>query len=250
MAEGPQVLRRSEWLHRYLAGRRVLRAESQRNDIPAQALTDRLIHRVFCKGKNIFIELEDDRILYNHLLMRGTWKKLDGAQLFLPEDAWLGLYVGPFTICNLRGQKMELINRQQMLHKLDSLGPDAMATPYPSEEIRQALDTTSVPISEALLNQSILAGVGNAAKSEILFLAKLDPRWVFGELSEPQINALLKAIPTILWNSYNVGGRWDCDVYGRKGEPCVLCGTRIRSMALRPSKRATYFCPRCQGIIS
>ena len=249
MAEGPQVLRRSEWLHRYLADRTTVRVDSLRDDIPAKALTDRKVLRVFCKGKNIFIEFEGKKVLYNHMLMRGTWKRLDGAQLFLPADAWLGLYVGPYTICNLRGQKLELIDHEQMERKLDSLGPDTMAKPYPIEEVRQALQNTTTPISEALLDQSVLAGVGNAAKSEILFLSRLDPRLTFSELSNTQAQAVLEAIPTILWKSYHVGGRWDCDVYHRKGEPCVQCGTKIRSMALRPSKRATFFCPRCQGII-
>ena len=74
MAEGPQVLRRTEWLHRYLADRTVLRCESKRDDIPADRLTGLTVQRVFCHGKNIFVQFQSGLLLYNHLLMRGTWK--------------------------------------------------------------------------------------------------------------------------------------------------------------------------------
>ena len=247
MAEGPQVLRRTEWLHRYLAGRKVVRSVSERDDISADQLTGLSVQRVACRGKNIFVEFEGGQILYNHLLMRGNWKKLDGAQLFLPTGAWLGLYLGPYTICNIGGQRLKLIDQEQMQEQLESLGPDAMAKPYATDEIRSSLLQSRLSVSEALLDQSVVAGVGNIAKSEILFVARIDPRVHATELSERQLATLLDAIPTVLWNSYNVGGRWECRVYRKVGDACEQCGTTIRSISLRPSKRATYFCPKCQG---
>ena len=113
MSEGPQVLRRTEWLDRHLAGRNVLRCISARTEIPAESLTGRKIQRSFCKGKHIFIEFDGGAFLHNHLLMRGKWKKLDGNQLFLPDSAWLGLYVGPYTICNLNGQMLDLVGQDE-----------------------------------------------------------------------------------------------------------------------------------------
>ena len=101
MSEGPQVRRRTEWLEKYLAGRKVLRCQSTREDIPAESFTGKRIERVFCKGKHIFLEFEAGLFLHNHLLMRGTWKKLEGQQLFLPPNAWIALYVGPYTICKM-----------------------------------------------------------------------------------------------------------------------------------------------------
>ena len=76
VSEGPQVLRRTEWLDRHLAGRNVLRCISARTEIPAESLTGRKIQRAFCKGKHIFIEFGGGAFLHNHLLMRGKWKKL------------------------------------------------------------------------------------------------------------------------------------------------------------------------------
>ena len=246
LAEGPQVLRRTEWLHRHLAGYKVHRCHSIREDIPEDALAGRRVKRAFCKGKNIFIEFDGQQYLHNHILMSGKWSKLDGALLFLPPRAWLGLYVGKHTICNIGGQKLKLASIEQVEQQMASLGPDAMAMPYPAAEICKQLLACNLPISEALLQQSVLAGVGNIAKSEILFRARLDPRLKATFLMKEQIDCLIKMIPAVLWDSYKVGGRWECQVYQRRGKKCHVCGIRVQSIALPPSKRATYFCPKCQ----
>jgi endonuclease VIII len=246
VSEGPQVLRRTEWLDRYLAKRTVLRCISTRTRIPAESLTGRQIQRAFCKGKHIFIEFDSGVSLHNHLLMRGTWKKLRGNQLFLPDDAWLGLYVGPYTICNLNGQMLRLVSQDEVTKQLATLGPDAMAQPYPAHEIRNALAASMLPISEALLDQAVLAGVGNIAKSEILFQTGLDPRVPANEVNGATRDRLLESIRQVLWASYHAGGRWVCQVYRRQGQRCKICNSVIRMVKLAPSKRATYYCTRCQ----
>lgn len=247
MSEGPQVRRRTEWLDRYLAGRTVLRCVSARADVPAESLTGRQVERAFCKGKHIFIEFQGECFLHNHLLMRGKWRKLDGNQLFLPAGAWLGLYVGPYTICNLNGQMLALARPGDVAARLASLGPDTLRRPYPAEEIRTALAATGLPIAEALLDQSLLAGVGNIAKSEILFRARLAPHVAGNQLSDEALDRLLESIRRVLWKSYADGGRWDCRVYRRHGTRCIVCGSLIRSTRLPPSQRATYYCPSCQS---
>ena len=98
-------------MEKYLAGRKVLRCQSTRDDVPAESFTGKRIERVFCKGKHIFLEFECGLFLHNHLLMRGTWKKLEGQQLFLPPNAWIALYVGPYTICNLSGQMLKVVTK-------------------------------------------------------------------------------------------------------------------------------------------
>jgi endonuclease-8 len=246
LAEGPQVRRRTEWLEKYLAGRKVLRCQSTREDIPAESFTGKRIERVFCKGKHIFLEFEAGLFLHNHLLMRGTWKKLEGQQLFLPPNAWIALYVGPYTICNLGGQMLKFVTKGDVDEQLASLGPDAMAEPFPEEEIAGMLIAQRLPIAEALLDQSVVAGIGNIAKSELLFSAGIDPRAKVSELGDGEMPKLLKVIRETLWGSYNSGGRWKCSVYRKAGEPCVKCGGTIRLIKQPPSRRATYFCPRCQ----
>ncbi len=230
MSEGPQVLRRTEWLHKHLESRRVVRCYSTSGDIPAEELTGRVVLRAFCKGKHIFIEFDGGRYLHNHLLMKGIWRKLEGQQLFFPDTTWLALYVGPFTICNLKGQMLKLVYEDAVNRQCDSLGPDAMPHPFPKDMIGQSLSATKLAISEALLAQSILCGVGNVAKSEALYLAGLDPRIAGCELRPFQMDRLLEAIPAVLWNSYNEGGRWTHNVYHRHGRlrgRCVPCELEV-----------------------
>ena len=240
------MLRRTEWLHRHLASRKVLRCQSSRSDVPAEALNDKQVQQVFCKGKHIFLEFEGGLFLHNHLLMRGTWKKLEGQQLFLPPNTWIALYVGPYTVCNLSGQMLKVVNTRDVEEQLAALGPDAMGRPFPEKEIAEQLMAIQLPIAEALLDQSAVAGVGNIAKSEILFSAGIDPRVKACELDDGVMAGLLTAIKETLWSSYHNGGRWKCRIYRKRGDACTKCGKTIQSIRQAPSKRTTYFCPRCQ----
>jgi len=246
MAEGPQVRRRTEWLHKHLAGRAVLGCDSTREDLPAESLIGKSVRRAFCQGKHIVLEFEGDLFLHNHLLMRGTWKKLEGRQLFLPPNAWLALYMGPYTICNLGGQMLKIVSRGALQQRLASLGPDAMAEPFPETAIAQRLKGQPLPIAEALLDQSLVAGIGNIAKSEILYAAGIDPRAKISELNDAELTGLLHAAHAVLWASYHAGGRWNCSVYRKAGEACKTCGETIRCIRQAPSRRTTYFCPACQ----
>jgi formamidopyrimidine-DNA glycosylase len=106
---------------------------------------------------------------------------------------------------------------------------------------------SQLPISEALLDQSILAGVGNIAKSEILYLARLDPRIRASRLSGQEMDRLFQSTQDILWRSYHAGGRWERHIYQRAGKPCKSCGGPIQSLSLAPSRRAIFYCPQCQA---
>ena len=121
-----------------------------------------------------------------------------------------------------------------------------MDEPFPEDEITKRLQDQGLPIAEALLDQSVVAGIGNIAKSEILYVAGIDPRARMSELDDGEMPRLLTAIHETLWASYNNGGRWKCSVYRKAGEACAKCGGTVRSIRQPPSRRTTYFCPRCQ----
>jgi endonuclease-8 len=246
VAEGPQVKRTAEWLHKHLARTVLHGCDTTRDEFDAQRLVDRQLVQAFCKGKHIFLELEGDLFIHNHLLMRGRWKKIEGQLLFLPFDAWLALYVGPYTVCNFRGQMLRLVGPDQVRDQLKQLGPDAMAEPYPRLDIEARLRGSGLPIAESLLDQSLVAGIGNIAKSEILFSAQVAPHVPASNLNDSQMATLLDAIHEVLWQSYHRGGRWNTSVYQKRGRPCPVCETVLERTALAPSRRNTYFCPRCQ----
>ncbi len=103
-----------------------------------------------------------------------------------------------------------------------------------------------LPISEALLDQSVLAEIGNIAKSEILFSARIDPRAKVSELGDGEMPRLLAAIHETLWASYTNRGRRKCSVHRKAGEACAMCGGTVRSISQPPSRRTTNFCPKCK----
>jgi formamidopyrimidine-DNA glycosylase len=239
---------KTEWLHRRLAGRTVLDCQAAKPSVQAfpDVLRDRRVCEAFCKGKHIFIAFEGDVTIHNHLLMRGRWRKEDGRLLFLHPGDWLSLYVGPYTVVNSGGQMLRRESPDEVAASLARLGPDAMTVPYPAEAVSERLRESDLPIAEALLDQSLVCGLGNTARSEALFEAGIDPRLPASDLSPVQCDRLHEAVQHVLWESFRRGGRWTCHVYRRDRRPCTVCGVRVVRSRLEPSGRSIYFCPRCQ----
>lgn len=132
MSEGPQVKLRTEWLGRHLDGRAVISVQTSRPTLQeaVQKSSGRPIKRCFCKGKHIFIELDDNLFVHNHLLMCVKWRRITGQLVLLTTDIWMALYVGPYSICNINGQLLEIIDSEAMEACLQKLGPDVMAEPF------------------------------------------------------------------------------------------------------------------------
>jgi endonuclease-8 len=247
MAEGPQVKIRTEWLSRQLVGRTVVSCDTPRRELAkfADAVTARAAVNTFCKGKHIFLEFDGDLFLHNHLLMRGSWRRYDGRLLFPPEGAWLSLDVGTHTVCNLNGQMLRVESPEGVQRQLSKLGPDVMASPYPTEDVAGALASVNGTIGPALLEQSLVCGLGNIAKSEALYAAGIDPRTNGKQLGVERVSLLVEAIRAVCMESYGKGGRWECKVYRRHGQQCARCGGTIKRFP--QDKRMTYCCPECQS---
>jgi formamidopyrimidine-DNA glycosylase len=144
--------------------------------------------------------------------------------------------------------------------------PDANLGPEPLSirplELARRLQHTRRPIKSALLDQSLLAGLGNIYADESLFAAAIHPRSPANQLSPEQIRRLTRAIKKILRQAIRLGGSSLSDqgytdangrsgqfqnhhqVYGRKNHPCPRCRTPIRRIVL--AGRSTHFCPQCQ----
>ncbi len=246
MSEGPQVKIRTEWLRRHVAGHVVVSCLTGRENLQAfaGAVAGRRLLDVFCKGKHIFAEFEGGLFLHNHLLMRGSWRRLEGRLLLLPPGTWLALDMGSHTVCNLNGQMLRPETSQTVAHELSRLGPDVMTEPYPAGEIERALRSRDQAIGPALLDQSLVSGLGNIAKSEALHLARVDPRARAQALNPSAVRRLVEAIRRVCQESYYKGGRWSCRIYQRHGQPCATCSRRI--VRILQAGRSTYFCPVCQ----
>ena len=248
MSEGPQVRLQTERLATWLTGRTVSACIAARPDLEACAsdIVGTRVEAVFCKGKRIFISFGNGKSLHNHLLMRGKWRRRAGGFLFAPPGAWLMIGVGSWTVININGQRLEYLSEDDVAKLLNDLGPDLMTEPLPEAEVITALRESRLPLAEALLDQSVVCGIGNVAKSEALHLAGIAPDVPAAALRDPQLARLCKSIQSVLWASYRSVGRWTHRVYRRTGRRCDVCGARIRMMRLPPSRRATWYCPACQ----
>ncbi len=143
---------------------------------------------------------------------------------------------------------------------LGKLGPEPFAADFHTDWLVQRLRGSSRPIKTALLDQALVAGVGNIYADESLFAAGIAPHTPSGHLRRPQLERLREALVEVLRTSIGVGGTTFSDfrdlqglngnyggqawVYRRGGEPCRRCGTPIRRERL--SGRSSHWCPRCQ----
>ena len=133
---------------------------------------------------------------------------------------------------------------------LPTLGPDAADPAVSVEVFAEALARRRVAIKVALLDQRVLAGVGNIYAAEALWVARIDPRAVASSLTRARQRRLLDAIRSVLDKAEHSTGRYRengagrFEVYDRESLPCSRCGTSIKRIV--QAGRSTYFCPRCQ----
>jgi endonuclease VIII len=249
VSEGPQVKLIAERLRKQLQGQSVTGCQTTRDSLRgfSESVRGLQITRVFCKGKHIFLAFSDGQFLQNHLLMRGRWRTIKGRLLLLPTEMWLALEIGHVTVGNINGQILRVLDGDGLQQQLDSLGPDVMSADCSVERIAAAFCQQEGPLGEVLLEQSVLCGIGNVAKSEALFLARVHPQSTAAQLRPCQVTVLAESVRRVMVESYEAGGRWTHRVYRRAGMKCYECGSRIAIMRQGKQARSTYFCPVCQA---
>jgi formamidopyrimidine-DNA glycosylase len=134
----------------------------------------------------------------------------------------------------------------------DGLGLDALDTALTAGRLAASLSSRRIPIKVALLDQAIIAGVGNIYASEALWRSRIDPRIPANRLTRPRLGALLRAIRATLNAALerharyygNEGDEGRFAVYDREGEPCRRCRTKVKRIT--QAARSTYYCTKCQ----
>ena len=274
MPEGDTMFRAARTLHRALAGRLVTRFESVlpkltrvHDDTP---VTGRTVESVRAAGKHVLMTLSGGLVLRTHMRMNGSW------HIYRPGEPWqrsrrdmrilLGtadfIAVG-FNIPVAEWLKTSGIPRHEELRKL---GPDLLGEEFDTREaIARVRARGSAVIADVLLNQRVMAGIGNVYKSEVLFACRVNPFALVRDVTDGQVECLvsmarkflranvtegLAAMTTYLGfrrttRRDHPGDRlW---VYGRAGERCRRCGTVVRTAKQGPDARLTYWCPACQS---
>jgi endonuclease-8 len=207
----------------------------------AQRLDGRKLLGVEAVGKNLLLRFEDGLVLRSHLRMSGRWQVLprNGTRRGTP---WLVLRGAESEAVLWNGPVLELDES-----RVRSLGPDILADPPDLDamvaKLRGADPRTA--IGEALLDQRLVAGIGNLWRAEALWRVQMSPWRRLGELQDEELRTALGEAARLMRGSLDSGLKVRA-VYRRAGRPCPRCGSEIRSRGQGDQNRIAYWCPECQ----
>lgn len=273
MPEGDTIFRAARTLHQVFAGKVVTRFESV---FPALTRIDedhpiagRTVEAVSSRGKHLLVAFSGNLLLRTHMRMKGSWHVYPaGAPWQRPAADMRVLFATAEAVAvGFRIPVAEFLTSRDLARSrvLGALGPDLLDPAFDRlEAFRRLRARPTDPIAEALLDQRVVAGIGNVLKSEILFLAGIDPFARVASLGDERIARVIDTAfeqlrANVMAPSQTLSrapGRrttrsldpqaklW---VYGRGGRPCRRCGSPIASRATGPDARLTYWCRRCQS---
>lgn len=254
MPEGDTIFRAARALDDALAGRTVTRFISVfphlnriDHDTP---LSGQSVARVESLGKHLLITFSSGLVLRTHMRMHGSW------HLYRPGERWYRgghemrivietaeIHAVAFNVPVAEMLTPEALARSETLNRL---GPDLLADDFDAAGAAARVAASDAEIGDALLDQSAIAGIGNIYKSESLFAAGINPFTRTADLPAATIDRIIdKAVR--LMRGAAADSRRRPYVYGRTGEPCRRCGTRISARRQGPHARTTYWCPKCQA---
>lgn len=275
MPELPEVETTRRHIAPHLEGATLVEVElgrermARRNARPADVvdrLRGRRVGRVGRRGKFLLIDVEGDLTWVIHLGMSG---RLRVARPGEAREAHTHLIVRTD-----RGEEVRLIDPRTFgfvavltpdelrTDSLAGLGPDALEQLPTVDELVARLAGRRAPIKALLLDQRVVAGLGNIYADEVLLRAGVHPRRPGGAVTRLELERLVEAIPAVLAAGIEMGGTSLDDLayllpdgragayldrlaaYGRTGEPCPTCGTPIQRVVV--AQRSSHFCPRCQ----
>jgi endonuclease-8 len=207
----------------------------------AEQLDGRLLESVEAVGKNLILRFEGGLVLRSHLRMTGRWS-LRPRGATTRGRPWLVL----------RGQRDEAVLWGGPVLELNArgttrLGPDILARPPAFDAMVARLRRTDQgkTVGEALLDQRLVAGIGNVWKAESLWRARLSPWRPLREVTDDELRTVLAEAATLMRRSVD-GVREPRAVYRAAGRPCPRCSTRIASRGQGEGNRMAYWCPTCQ----
>jgi endonuclease-8 len=207
----------------------------------APRLDGRRLESVEAIGKNLLLRFEGGMVLRSHLRMKGRWLvfKRDSPIFGVP---WLLLRGEEHVGAMFNGSILELdrgIARR--------LGPDILAEPPEYDAMLAGLrrELQHRAVGDALLDQRLVAGIGNLWKAESLWYTRVSPWRRLGDVSDDELRATLEEAHRLMGRRLE-GVPDTRRVYRRRGRPCPRCGTPIRSWPQGEGARMAYWCPECQ----
>lgn len=208
----------------------------------AERLDGRRLESVEAVGKNLLLSFEGGLVLRSHLRMTGRWQIRARGARALVGTPWLVLQAPGHEAVLWNGPVLELTGRA-----VRRLGPDILAEAPDVLRMVGNLrrEHPGRQVGDALLDQRLVAGIGNLWKAEALWRARVSPWLPLGDVDDEALERVLGEAARLMRASLN-GGRGQRAVYRRAGRPCPRCGEPIRSRGQGDDNRTAYWCPRCQ----
>jgi endonuclease-8 len=259
MSEGDTIFRIAATMRRTLGDDRIMHA---RGRLGGGAQLERLVgsrvQRVTPRGKHLLIDFEGGLTLHTHLGMVGSWHRYrPGERWRRPADEAVAVLetARAVAVC-FAAPTVELIETRALPRHpvLAELGPDPLDPAFDRAAAVRRMAASRTSVAEALLDQRVVAGVGNVYRNEALAACRLDPFEPACEVGDEGLSELLETAASMLRANVGqglratvpgapAGERW---VYRRAGRPCRRCGTIIRSASIGQPPRMLFWCPRCQ----
>ncbi|MET0838670.1 MAG: DNA-formamidopyrimidine glycosylase family protein [Marmoricola sp.] len=269
MPEGHTLRRLADDLTAAFAGHRVRVSSPQgRFAADAEVLDGETLVRADSAGKHLFVEFPGDRFIHIHLGLIGKLDLLPApapvpvgqVRLRLQDDT---------TYADLRGAiQCDLVGRERVETVIASLGPDPLRPDADPATAWARVRRSQRPIGDLLLDQTVIAGVGNVYRAEVLFRHRMHPLRPGRTLRVGQFRSIWEDLVGLMHEGVRTGridtvhsqhtpeamGRpprvddhgGEVYVYRRTGQPCLVCGSKVRTSEL--AGRNLFWCPQCQPV--
>jgi len=248
----PADMPEGDALHRAAARLQVLVGQQLQVETPhpraagkhlAERLDGQRLEAVEAVGKNLLLRFESGLVLRSHLRMSGRWR-VEPAGARRRGLPWLILRGAEHEAVLWNGPVLELVRAGEVTRRV---GPDILASPpdLPGMLRRLRAESQERQVGDALLDQRLVAGIGNMWRSEALWEARVSPWRGLGLLGDDELRRVLESAQRLMQAGAH-GARPLRHVYRRAGRPCRRCGVTIESQPQGDDLRTAYWCPGCQ----
>ena len=268
MPEGPEIYRAARLVHDAVADQTIeLKLLYPSLIARSRALKHATIKRVHVRSKAMLTEFSNGAVLYSHNQLYGEWRVHPLGQALLHKQQRLVITTAAHQVVLYSATDFAWLRAgQEEEHPyIAKLGPEVLAQGVtPAVLAKRLSGFARRNLATAMLDQGVLAGLGNYLRADILFVSRLSPQLRVGDLSSAQLHNLAQVIHQLTWRSVRRDGvllptvdykklRAQGDDYeaarfyafDREGLPCRVCSTPIARTDL--GGRGVFFCPSCQA---
>jgi endonuclease-8 len=268
--EGDTLFRTAATLQRWLGGRQITAATTTVRGLPAERLVGQRVDKAEAWGKHLLLRLGSGQVLHSHLRMSGSWHVYSVGDHWLrpPRQARLVLTCDDRVAVCFNAPVVELLAAHaELVHPaLARLGPDVLSDDVDVAVVRRRIRSRpeASTLGELLLDQTVVAGIGNIWRCEALFVEGHNPWTPQSQVGDDQLDRLVVTASRLMRTSAGIDpepragspdavpsppgrpfSRW---VYKRNGRPCRRCGTLVAARRQGEQARTAYWCPVCQPL--